>query len=262
MTKPNDFFDKVYEVVKQIPFGRATSYGAIAKFLGAARSSRMVGYAMNAAHTLPEVPAHRVVNRNGILTGKHHFPGTNLMQQLLESENIKVVDDQILDFKTVFWDPKIELREKLNLDSKRVNSSDADFINLVKKLDEDLAIRDGKDHEFYAQYNGLENLNHAVVAYLNNSAVSCGAIKLIDSETAEVKRMYTEEAHRGKGLATFVLTELETWAKDLVLKKFVLETGKMQPEAIALYKKLGYKTIANYGPYKNVEGSVCFEKSL
>ena len=109
MSKNNDFFDKVYAIVQQIPFGRATSYGAIAKHLGAARSSRMVGYAMNAAHTLPDVPAHRVVNRNGVLTGKHHFPGTNLMQQLLESEGVQVTENQIQDLQKVYWDPSKEL---------------------------------------------------------------------------------------------------------------------------------------------------------
>lgn len=99
-----NFFERVYEVAKLIPYGRVTSYGAIAKYLGAARSARMVGYAMNGS-TEKDVPAHRVVNRKGLLTGKHHFDGTNLMQQLLESEGIKVVDNQIQDFGEVFWDP-------------------------------------------------------------------------------------------------------------------------------------------------------------
>ncbi|AXP80237.1 Methylated-DNA--protein-cysteine methyltransferase [Mariniflexile rhizosphaerae] len=102
------FFDKVYEVAKQIPYGRVTSYGAIATYLGAARSARMVGYAMNGS-VGKDVPAHRVVNRKGLLTGKHHFDGTNLMQQLLESEGIKVVDNQIQDFENVFWEPSKEL---------------------------------------------------------------------------------------------------------------------------------------------------------
>jgi methylated-DNA-protein-cysteine methyltransferase-like protein len=105
----SDFFERVYDVVKQIPAGRVTSYGAIAKFLGTPRSSRAVGYAMNAAHNRPEVPAQRVVNRNGLLTGKHHFPGTNLMQQLLESEGVAVVKDQVQEFDRVFWDPLLEL---------------------------------------------------------------------------------------------------------------------------------------------------------
>lgn len=102
------FFEKVYQVVKQVPFGRVTSYGAIAKYLGAARSSRMVGYAMNSSHG-KDVPAHRVVNRNGLLTGKHHFEGTNLMQQLLESEGIEVKNNQIQNFENLFWDPVEEL---------------------------------------------------------------------------------------------------------------------------------------------------------
>ncbi|GGK22790.1 methylated-DNA--protein-cysteine methyltransferase [Yeosuana aromativorans] len=103
-----NFFDRVYEVAKQIPYGRVTSYGAIANYLGAARSARMVGYAMNGSSG-KEVPAHRVVNRKGLLTGKHHFDGSNLMQQLLESEGIQVIDNQIQDFETVFWDPAKEL---------------------------------------------------------------------------------------------------------------------------------------------------------
>ena len=99
-----DFYEKVYEVVRRVPYGRVTSYGAIARYLGAARSSRMVGYAMNMSHS-KEVPAHRVVNRMGVLTGKHHFPGMHLMQQLLENEGIEVVDDQVQDFDRLFWDP-------------------------------------------------------------------------------------------------------------------------------------------------------------
>ena len=108
MTAVNDnFFEKVYAVVRQIPYGRVTSYGAIAKALGAARSARMVGWAMNAAHGKDDVPAHRVVNRNGLLSGKHHFEGTNLMQQLLESEGIKVKNNQVVDFKKVLWEPEV-----------------------------------------------------------------------------------------------------------------------------------------------------------
>lgn len=103
-----NFFDKVYEVAKQIPYGRVTSYGAIANYLGAARSARMVGYAMNGS-VGKDVPAHRVVNQKGLLTGKHHFDGTNLMQQLLESEGVKVKDNQIQNFETIFWDPREEL---------------------------------------------------------------------------------------------------------------------------------------------------------
>ncbi|MAM29787.1 MAG: cysteine methyltransferase [Flavobacteriaceae bacterium] len=103
------FFEKVYEVVVQIPYGRVTSYGAIANYLGASGSARMVGWAMNACGKHGQVPAHRVVNRKGLLTGKHHFDGTNLMQQLLESEGIVVIDNQIQDFDKLFWDPRKEL---------------------------------------------------------------------------------------------------------------------------------------------------------
>ncbi|WP_435313921.1 MGMT family protein [Cellulophaga fucicola] len=104
-----NFFERVYAVAEQIPFGKVTSYGAIAKYLGAARSARMVGWAMNASHLKDEIPAHRVVNRKGLLTGKHHFDGTNLMQQLLENEGIVVIDNQIQELDKHFWDPFIEL---------------------------------------------------------------------------------------------------------------------------------------------------------
>jgi len=102
----DDFFHRVYEVVKRIPAGRVTSYGAIARYLGTTRSARMVGWAMNCCHTQPEIiPAHRVVNRNGLLTGKHFFGGENVMQELLESEGLVIEDDQIINFKERFWDP-------------------------------------------------------------------------------------------------------------------------------------------------------------
>ena len=106
---PNNenFFERVYEVARQIPYGKVTSYGAIAKALGAARSARMVGWAMNASHNRDDVPAHRVVNRLGLLSGKHHFGGTNLMQQLLESEGVEVVDNQIVNFQKYFWEPSV-----------------------------------------------------------------------------------------------------------------------------------------------------------
>lgn len=108
--KNDNFFEKVYEVARQIPFGRVTSYGAIATFLGAARSARMVGWAMNNSHHQKnEIPAHRVVNRKGLLTGKHHFDGTNLMQQLIENEGIIVIENQIQNFENVFWNPSKEL---------------------------------------------------------------------------------------------------------------------------------------------------------
>ena len=111
MKKSENFFEKVYDVARKIPFGRVTSYGAIAMHLGAARSARMVGWAMNNSHNQEiEVPAHRVVNRKGLLTGKHHFDGSDLMQQLLENEGIVVIDNQIQDLDKVFWNPSEELK--------------------------------------------------------------------------------------------------------------------------------------------------------
>lgn len=111
MPKNNDFFEQVYQVVRLVPKGRVTTYGAIGKYLGSAKSARMVGWAMNNSHNQEiEVPAHRVVNRKGLLTGKHHFDGTNLMQQLLENEGIVVIDNQIQDLDKVFWNPSEELK--------------------------------------------------------------------------------------------------------------------------------------------------------
>jgi len=107
--KEENFFQRVYEVARQIPFGKVTSYGAIARFLGSTGSARMVGWAMNASR-MEDIPAHRVVNRKGLLSGKHHFEGTNLMQQLLENEGIEVEDNQIIDFEKHFWDPMTELK--------------------------------------------------------------------------------------------------------------------------------------------------------
>ena len=105
----DNFFERVYKIARQIPEGKVTSYGAIAKALGTARSARMVGWAMNNCHNMEDIPAHRVVNRKGLLTGKHHFDGTNLMQQLLENEGVMVVDNQIVDFDKHFWQPKLEV---------------------------------------------------------------------------------------------------------------------------------------------------------
>lgn len=144
----------------------------------------------------------------------------------------------------------------------RTNSENPDFIHLVKHLDADLAIRDGVDHSFYNQFNKIDSIRHAVVAYENNKPISCGAIKEFTADAMEVKRMYTLPEGRGKGIATTVLIELERWATELSYKKCVLETGKKQPEAIALYEKNRYKPIPNYGQYAGVDNSVCFEKLL
>lgn len=144
----------------------------------------------------------------------------------------------------------------------RTDSSNADFIELVRLLDKDLAIRDGEDHAFYAQFNKTSLLKHAIVAYKNGEAVACGALKQFDDDSLEVKRMYVSEAQRRTGLAKGVLTELEQWAIELGFRKLVLETGRNQPEALGLYDKMGYMVTENYGQYKGVENSVCFCKYL
>jgi GNAT superfamily N-acetyltransferase len=144
----------------------------------------------------------------------------------------------------------------------RTSSGNQDFVELVKLLDADLAKRDCEEHSFYSQFNKIDKIKHAVVAYENDKPVSCGAIKEFASNIMEVKRMYTLPVSRGKGIATKVLTELEIWATELHYKKCILETGRKQPEAIELYKKNGYKIIPNYGQYAEVENSLCFEKKL
>lgn len=144
----------------------------------------------------------------------------------------------------------------------RTNSENPDFIALVRLLDADLAERDGEETAFYSQYNGIAELKHAVVAYLDEVPVGCGAIKEYDPDSMEVKRMYVPVENRGKGIASLVLKELEKWAAELGYERCILETGKRQPEAIALYKKNAYQVTENYGPYVGVDNSVCFEKVL
>lgn len=144
----------------------------------------------------------------------------------------------------------------------KTNSTHPDFIDLVKYLDAYLAEKDGAEHAFYAQYNKVDLIKHVVIAYENNLPIGCGAIKAFDSGAMEVKRMYTSPNGRKKGVATQILTELEKWATELGYVKCVLETGKRQPEAIALYQKSGYQIIPNYGQYVGMENSVCFEKVL
>lgn len=144
----------------------------------------------------------------------------------------------------------------------KTNSQNPDFINLVKLLDAELAKRDGEDHAFYSQFNHIDRLHHVVVLYSNDLPVACGAIKEFESKKTEIKRMYTLPEYRVRGLATTVLIVLEEWAADLGYDFTVLETGKRQPEAIALYKKNGYIIRSNYGQYDGIENSVCFEKRL
>jgi putative acetyltransferase len=150
---------------------------------------------------------------------------------------------------------------------KRTNSDDLDFQSLVVELDKDLAIRDGEDHSFFAQFNKIASIKHVVVAYQEGNAVGCGAIKeyesdLVNEKIMEVKRMFVPLEIRGNGIASIVLKELESWAKELGYQKCILETGLKQPEAIALYKKNNYNLIQNYGQYAEVKSSVCFEKVI
>lgn len=144
----------------------------------------------------------------------------------------------------------------------RTNSEDKDFIKLVKHLDDDLAERDGKDHSFYTQFNKIDRIKYAIVAYEDQNPIACGAIKEFDLDTMEVKRMYVSPESRGKGIAGKILAALENWTEELCYKKCILETGKRQPEAIQLYKNNGYNIIPNYGQYKDVENSICFEKQI
>jgi putative acetyltransferase len=144
----------------------------------------------------------------------------------------------------------------------RTNSANHDFMGLVRLLDADLAIRDGEDHSFYAQFNKIDRIKFVVVAYENEKPVGCGAIKEYGANTMEIKRMYVSPECRKKGIASKILSELENWARELSYAKCILETGKKQPEAIALYRKNGYTLIPNYGQYAQAENSLCFEKKM
>ena len=144
----------------------------------------------------------------------------------------------------------------------RTDSENKDFIELVKHLDDELAIRDGDEHAFYAQYNKIAKLKFVVLAYEDDKALGCGAIRELSSGLMEVKRMFVPLKSRGKGIATKILLELEKWARELLYTKCVLETGLKQPEAIRLYKKNGYSLIPNYGQYADMGNSVCFGKNI
>lgn len=146
--------------------------------------------------------------------------------------------------------------------TQRTNAENVEFAELVAKLDKLLAELDGREHDFYNQYNKTDTIKHVVVAYSGELPVGCGAIKEFDTETMEVKRMFTADSHRGKGVATQVLAKLENWALELGYSKCILETGKRLPDAVRLYQKNGYLPIPNYGQYVAMENSVCFEKKL
>lgn len=144
----------------------------------------------------------------------------------------------------------------------RTSSNNTDFRDLVTLLDQDLKTRDGEDHNFYAQFNKIENIRHAIVCYIEDQPIGCGAFKEFDPQSVEIKRMFVLPAFRGKGIGVSILKELESWAAELNYPSCVLETGKKQPEAIRLYQKAGYRIIKNYGQYENVANSVCMTKSL
>ena len=144
----------------------------------------------------------------------------------------------------------------------RTNSKNEDFIQLVSLLDKLLAEMDGREHDFYNQFNKIDNIQYVVVAYHGDLPAACGAIKEFDQDAMEVKRMFTCEDFRGKGFASLVLKELENWAAELGYSKCILETGKRLPEAVRLYQKKAYELIPNYGQYIGIENSICFEKRL
>jgi GNAT superfamily N-acetyltransferase len=144
----------------------------------------------------------------------------------------------------------------------RTDSNNEDFRELVALLDEDLGIRDGEDHSFYAQFNKIDLIKFAVVVYKNEKAIGCGAFKFYDDEIVEIKRMFVRPENRGQRIGVKILKELEKWAFEESYKFAILETGKKQPEAIRLYQKSGYKLIPNYGQYENIENSVCMKKRL
>jgi putative acetyltransferase len=144
----------------------------------------------------------------------------------------------------------------------RTDSDNPDFQQLVTQLDADLAVRDGDQHDFYHQFNKTTGLKYVIVAYDQEHPVGCGAIREYVEGVMEVKRMYVPPERRGQGIATAILKKLEEWAAAMNYQKCLLETGKNQPEAIAMYHKNGYAVTANYGQYENVDNSVCFEKVL
>lgn len=144
----------------------------------------------------------------------------------------------------------------------RTDPANPDFQLLVNMLDDDLRIRDGEDHVFYAQFNKTVSIRHAVLAYDGEEAVGSGTLRFYNETTAEIKRMFVKPAFRGRGIAGSILAELETWAGQLDFTTCILETGYNQPEAIALYKKAGYLPIPNYGQYAGVYNSICMRKEL
>ena len=144
----------------------------------------------------------------------------------------------------------------------RTDASHEDFIKMVKELDAYLAVTDGDEHEFYSQFNKIDGIKYVIVAYDNGKACGCGAIKQIDTNTIEIKRMYTSPESRRRGIGSKILSALEIWAKELSYDRCVLETGLRQEAAVHFYRNNGYRQIPNYGQYKDVDNSLCFEKNI
>ncbi|MBB6372192.1 GNAT family N-acetyltransferase [Chryseobacterium shigense] len=143
---------------------------------------------------------------------------------------------------------------------KRTDSSNTDFQNLVKLLDADLAIRNGDDHSFYDQFNKIDNIKNCIVIYIDEIPAACGAFKKFSEDTVEIKRMFTNPDFRKRGLATAIVQELESWARQAGYSKAVLESSLEQNEALSVYEKSGYYRIPNYGQYIGIDKSVCYEK--
>jgi GNAT superfamily N-acetyltransferase len=168
------------------------------------------------------------------------------------------------------WLSAVETYLKIKTEILRTNSGNQDFVILIQQLDAYLKITDGNEHAFYNQFNNIDVIKNVVVVYADDKAVGCGAIKKFDIETSsaqgknamEVKRMFVSSEHRNQGFAQKVLQELEIWAKELGYKNCVLETGKRQLEAVKFYQKCGYGVISNYGQYKEMENSICFQKKI
>ncbi|MEM8906292.1 MAG: GNAT family N-acetyltransferase [Bacteroidota bacterium] len=149
-----------------------------------------------------------------------------------------------------------------NLHLLRTDNTHPDLADLIRALDQELKIRDGEDHAFYNQFNGLNNIQHVILAYQEGQAVACGALKRYDAITMEIKRMYVSPSARKQGIASQVLQALEQWAYELQAQSCILETGTQQPEAIQLYQKNAYQRIPNYAQYEGVTNSICMEKKM
>lgn len=143
---------------------------------------------------------------------------------------------------------------------KRTSSDNPDFKNLIVLLDQELKIINGDEDNLFIEFNKINDIRNVIILYINDIAVGCGAFKKYNHETSEIKRMFVHSNYRGKGIALQILNELELWSRELNFSKFILETGRKQPDAIRLYQKAGYSVIPNFGQYKNIESRICFNK--